>query len=472
VPCQTPENVTATAGRTSGRWVGDWLRQHLTTLRSWMIVPVAGAQLALATAVASRPALALVAVGGGAALATALVLPVVVLVSAFPATYAYWRVGPGAVDMSGADAITYLGLVAAAPFVPWRNRTLQLVLAAAAAYGVVLAASVIPSPSERAVVEVAHRTLLIAGPICIGAALGPLRHITSAVRAFLIASVVVATATVLTSVANGFAPPYPFGMHKNAVGSLLATALLLLVIAPGRLRWRRNTLVVVGSVLGVGMLASQSRGASIALVITFSLWSWRESRAPARASGKRRGVAGQAARLAPLLLLVSVGLMAVTFLTYAESDLSEETAQFNSLNSRLETYDYAIEEVWKPNIVFGGGLRWFTDPASLAGVPHNLLIAEASETGILGLLALGGLLVVLGRGLGRLRSDIGDAALFILVQRLLDALLGILWVAGTGTAVFLMIGLALGDAAVFAQQRTGNDRRAATEGGRLSAAAR
>ena len=44
-----------------------------------------------------------------------------------------------------------------------------------------------------------------------------------------------------------------------------------------------------------------------------------------------------------------------------------------------------------------------------------------------------------------MRTPLGDAGFLVLAERILDSMLGILWVAGTGTLPFLVVGLAVGD---------------------------
>ena len=44
-------------------------------------------------------------------------------------------------------------------------------------------------------------------------------------------------------------------------------------------------------------------------------------------------------------------------------------------------YELAIKEVWRPSLLIGGGLRYFTDPSSPTIAPHNLVISELAEVG-------------------------------------------------------------------------------------------
>ncbi len=149
--------------------------------------------------------------------------------------------------------------------------------------------------------------------------------------------------------------------------------------------------------------------------------------------------------MAPLLLAASIILIGISVVTYRDRDLSASTQQFNSLNTRLDTYHYAIDDVWRPHLLDGSGLKWFFAPGSPVGAPHNLIISELSEAGLIGLAALALFLIVVLRTSRRSSSDLGEAAFLVMVARLLESMLGIFWTAGVGTLPFLVLGLMVGD---------------------------
>jgi len=404
-------------------------------VRRALVVPVAAAQVVLAAWAAMNPRLVFSLLLLGITGAVAMVLPVPVLLAVAPSTFGYWRVGPAALDMSVADAMVVIGTLAALPYVPWRNRALRLMLVALAFYTAVMAVSVVASPSTAAAFEVAHRAVMVAGSLFIGAALATLGRARAALRVFLAACVVVALAAIAVGVSSGLEPAYPFGMHKNAVGALLASGLLVLVATRSTLGLGGMLTIGGGVTILAGLLASQSRGAALGLAAASAVYLFRH--------GGQRWV-----RFAPVILVVSLAMLAFAILSFnAEQSSVQGTsaAQHSSYTTRISTYSYAIEHVWKPHVLFGSGPRWFMLPGAGAGVPHNLVIQELSETGIVG---LGGLTLLLGVMLARLwrmRTPLGDAGFLVLSERILDSMLGILWVAGTGTLPFLVVGLAVGD---------------------------
>jgi O-antigen ligase len=404
--------------------------------RRAVIVPIAAAQLGLAAIAASAPVLALGLVGAAVVAGLALLAPLVLLISAFPATFAYWRVGPASIGMSVADALTFAGAFAALPFVPWRSPTLRRVLAATAGYCGILFVTVLAHPSQRALVEVGHRASMVVGAMLIGAAVARLGRVRLALRAFIACAALVSVAAALDTLAHHLEPAYPFGIQKNAAGELIVMALVIMLTVPRRVALGRIQTAVVAATLVFGLAASEARGPALALIAVFALHLVRQ---------RRRGGSSRIMRMAPLLLVVSVLFLGISVVTYKDRDLNQQTQQFNSLNSRLDTYHYAIQNVWEPHLFDGSGLKWFFAPNSPVGAPHNMVISELSEAGLVGLLGLIILLYVILRCMSRSSSELGEAAFLIVIGRVLESMLGIFWTAGTGTLPFLIVGLVIGD---------------------------
>ena len=393
-------------------------------------------QFGLALFAASTPAAALGLIAGFVVVAAALLAPVALLAGAFPATFAYWRVGPASLDMSVADAVTIVGALAALPYVPWRSRTLRRILVATGGYCAVLLLTVLAHPAQRSLVEVFHRLSMVAGAMFIGAALGRLGKVTLALRCFVAAAGIVSFAAALDTLAHHLQPAYPFGIQKNAAGELIVMALVILLVVPQRVALGRRGTLVAATLLVAGLAASEARGPALALIAVFAIHLLRR---------RRTDPNNRIVRLAPLLLVASVLLIGISVLTYRDRDLNAQTEQFNSLNSRLDAYHYAIQNAWEPHLLDGNGLKWFFAPGSPVGAPHDLVIGELSEVGLVGFAAFLALMWVLLQAARRSRSDLGEAALLVLVARLLESMLGIFWTAGTGTLPFLVLGLMVGD---------------------------
>jgi hypothetical protein len=401
-----------------------------------VVAPIAAVELAVATFAASAPAVAVGVIGGIVVVAAALLAPVLLMAGAFPATFAYWRVGPASIGMSVADALTIVGALAALPYVPWRSRTLRRVLVAASGYAAVLMVTVVAHPAQRSLVEVFHRFSMVVGGVFIGAALARLGKVALALRAFLVTAAVVSVAAAFDTVAHHLQPAYPFGIQKNAAGELIVMGLVILLVVPNRVGLRQRPTIALAALLVVGLAASEARGPALAMVAVFALHLLRR---------RRHGASSRIVRLAPLLLAASVLLLGISVVTYRERDLSARTQQFNSLNSRLDDYHYAIVNAWEPHLLDGNGLKWFFAPGSPVGAPHDLVVGELSEVGLVGLAALIAMLWVLLNAARRSKSDLGEAAFLVMIARILESLLGIFWTAGTGTLPFLVLGLMVGD---------------------------
>jgi hypothetical protein len=373
-----------------------------------------------------------IALGAGVlllALGFILAAPLLLFAAVFAACFAYWRVGPSSLNMSIGDAVTILALGAALPHIPWQNRMLRRVLAGLAFYLGLLAITVLANPTDRAQTEWLHRSVLFGGAILIGAAIAHRGQVKNSLRAVVAAASVVAAAAIVDTVTKGFEPAYPLGMHKNGAGPLLAMVAMLLIAAPWRVEFRPSLLRHLRILIIAGVFATQSRGAGLALVVGIAVYAMRHK---------------QARRRAPIFFLsVALILIAVSIATL--QDQQENNPKFNGVDLRSVTIDSAINDVWAPHPLVGGGLKYFASAFNQAGGAEQIFVAELAEAGIIGLI---GLLVLLGNTLWVLlprRDPLGEAAFLVFVVEVLYALTAIFWVAGTLTLPMLMVGLAVGE---------------------------
>ena len=406
-----------------------------------LAMAVLAAQVSIAFLLSQSPTKAWAVALGFVGLVCVLTLPRSILTLALPATYLYYRVGPASTEISLADVMLGVALVAALPFVPWRSPVLRSMLRIVALYLLVLAIAIIAVPSKRAVIEWGHRAFLAGGGVVVGAAITQTTLLAvRALRAFLAASAVVAAGAIFDALAHWGsgtfpAPAYPFGIHKNAAGFLLACALLVLIVAPGFVALPRILKAPAIALLFTGMAACQSRGAVIALVSVLVVWVLYERRIT----------------ISPLVLVGAALLIAMTYFTINAtfaSDTNDGAARFNSVNSRVATYDAALR-LWRHDPLVGVGLKFWRDPALAAqtafGEPHDLVVSALAESGLIGLsglvvLVVGGLVVV-----RRSRAQLAALAGAILLANVVDSLVGIYWVAGTLTFAWIVAGLACGE---------------------------
>jgi hypothetical protein len=411
------------------------VRDQLTRNGLGALLALAGVALlalVLAYEVPDRPQLAL---GAAALLLVAgfvLSAPALLLAAVYATVFLPWRVGPGSLQMSVCDAVTLLAMLAALPYVPWRKRALHQVLAGLAIYLGILVVVVASHPTRRAEFEFAHRAVLFGGTVLIGAAVAHRHQVASSLKALVSSSVIISFGAIYSTLTTGLQPGYPFGINKNLAGSLLAITIVLLVAAPGRTGIRWSWIRHIRILCIVGLLATQSRGAILAVVAVTAIYALRHR------SARRR---------APLFFLtVALVLIGVSFVTLRNEYI--DNPQFNAIDTRTVAFDDAINNVWLVHPITGAGLRYFqaNDSADYitAGV-HNIVLAELSEGGVIALLGLIVLLWNTVRVVMRRRDTIGEAAFLILVCQILFGMTDIFWVAGSLSLAMLIVGIAIGE---------------------------
>jgi hypothetical protein len=315
------------------------------------------------------------------------------------------------------------------PHVPWHNRTLRRVLAGLGFYLTLLLIVVLAHPTDRAKIEWVHRLVLYGGAVMIGAAIAHRHQIRNSLRALVYVATLVGLVAVLDTLTHGLQPAYPFGLHKNGAGPMLAMVAMLLIAAPWRVEIRPSVLRHMRIIIIAGVFATQSRGAGLALVAVICIYALRHKRARQRA---------------PIFfLLVATVLIAVSVVTL--KDQQENNPKFNGVELRQNTIDAALNDAWAHNRITGAGLKYFAATFNTAGGAEQIFVAELSEAGLIGLL---GLLVMTTNTwlvLQPRRDPLGEAAFLVFTLDLLYALTGIFWVAGTLTLPMLIVGLAVGE---------------------------
>jgi hypothetical protein len=331
-------------------------------------------------------------------------------------------------------------LVAGAGAVAWAGgvgRTLnpaaRVVLGSFAFFLATLAVTLAYNHSLRSDFEWFHRIALVAGAIFVGAWLVQAGLHRTALRALLVVTVLVSGAAVVESVSSGFAPAYPLWYHKNFVGSITATVLLVLLAAPGEFRLPDRWLRIAGASTAAGLLASQSRGAMIAFAAGVLIWSFRRPVQPGRVY-RRRAV----------LLLFAIALVLVAALSVRQQLYAQtHGTPINSLTQRSEVAK-ATRQLWMEHPYTGVGLRYFRTPAYAGYQAPNDVVNEAlAEAGVLGLIGLAVFAIGSLVGLGRLQGDLATAALCVVAARFVHGLFDIYWTGGTTALPWIVAGMAL-----------------------------
>lgn len=418
---------------------GQQLRERLTLMwaHSWRwVLAAGGAMIAtwfLLRSGSASPTIAVViaVLVVGAALTAS--KPMAIALMATPALFIVERVGFGGTDLTISDAALAAAfgtavLLAQRPF----SRELRWLLWLNFVYQFATLITVIVNPYPENLAEWLHAWLLISGALVVGWGLGRAGYARLAFRLMVAAASVIAVSAIVTAIVHftdgNFSPvfpPWPFPMHKNFAGDVMAVVALIVYVNPAWAAFKKNSARLLLLLLVTGILVTQSRQALVGLLVAVILVV------------SRRRLFGHS-RLTLLLLIPAAWLI---YLTVHEQIESQN--QFNSYFQRLdwirEVYAY-----WKHAPLFGHGLRfWYVDPT----VPYQPPQAElevAASAGVVGLAAFAimwiGIIVVLWR----MDPVYGTLATAAVVSRLVQGQFDLFWVAAQVSIPFVIAGICLG----------------------------
>jgi O-antigen ligase len=237
--------------------------------------------------------------------------------------------------------------------------------------------------------------------------------------------------------------------HPNALGGFLVI-LVPFAIAGALLSRRGRIAFVLAAALGVyGIYASFSRGAMIGLALVPFVFL----------RGRRLVVAAPA--LAALGAILTPGLIRERFATLTESG--------SEVATRIDFWNTALH-VWQSHPLLGVGLGRFSTAYAEARVPgrgflpgtisqppphaHNIVLQALATEGLIGLLALLGVLgaalvlaVRLRRRPSRTEAVLGSAGLASLLAFLTHNMFDVTLLEGTGIYFWALLGILAGVAA-------------------------
>jgi hypothetical protein len=410
--------------RTADWWANTW---------RWVLV-AAGAVLAVYLVleigrgnVLTASALALLVIG---AVLTSSV-PLAIALMAMPALFIVQRVGFGGGDLSASDVAlaAAFGTALLLGHRPY-SAPLRALLWFNLLYQFATLFAVIVNPYAENTIEWFHAWLLISGALIAGWALGRAGYAKYALTAMVVAACVIALGTVVSGIfayaAGNFGPVYPsfpWSMHKNAAGTLMSFAVLILYTNPSwaqlPIRWTRLAL----GLLLVAVLMTQSRQAWIGLVIAVIVVVARR---------------GGHSRFALLLAIPAVWLVVSMVIEQIDSQ-NEHNSFFQRLDWLREVYAF-----WKHAPIFGHGLRfWYVDPV-LPYQPPQAELEVVASAGLVGLVSFIimwiGMLVVLFR----VNPAYGTLALAVVLNRIVQAQFDLFWVTAQVSIPFVIAGICLG----------------------------
>jgi len=373
------------------------------------------------------------------------------------------RVGSGGLDLSVSDAVLFLATLAALVFAhrPY-SPPLRNLLWLAAVYQFATLFTVIVNPYAANVIEWFHAWMLVAGASVVGWAIGRGGHAKLGLSLFLVTALVLALLTiahgVLQFAQGNFSPVYltwPYGMHKNFVGTVLGFSAITAYVRPAWMGWSRRAALAAFWVMSVGLLFTQSRQAILALGVVLVVVVLRGG-----GESIERG-RSKAILLAVLPAMVLVGTLV--------KDQVLEGSQFNSVFQRIAWFQETLA-FWEDSPWVGHGLRYWSAGQGPGYQPPNAELEVLASAGVVGL--VGFLILVVGAiiVLWRLDPVYGTLGVAVLLSRVVQSQLDLFWVAVQTSVPFVVAGICLGVEALAREERRLASLASATRPAPLGAA--
>ena len=391
--------------------------------------------LGIGSVVPDRPMLAAAAVVMVLALGVTVADPAAIPLLTMPLLLVVLRVGGGGLDLSVSDAVLAVSTVVALVFAPRPfSPALRNLLWLSAIYQFATLFTVVANPDVTGVVEWVHAWMLVAGALVVGWTVGRSGHAKAGLTLIMLTSLALALITLVQAAqqyATGdFGPVYvswPYGMHKNFVGTVLGFAAVIAYFRPIGLRWLGRWGLRIFWTLSVALGVTQSRQAIVGLCLALLVIVLRGD--PLRKRSKA------------ILLVILPALVLVTTLV---QDQLESGNQFNSAAVRLTWFQDTIE-AWRHAPWVGFGLRfWYREDAPLTFQPPNAemeMLASAGIVGLVGFLVLmAGVLVILWR----LDPTYGTLAVAVVLSRFVQGQFDLFWVSVQVSLPFVIAGICLG----------------------------
>lgn len=382
-----------------------------------------------------QPVLAGVVALGVLALGLSLAEPAVIPLAAMPTLAVLARVGGQGLNLSVSDVALFVAFwpavfLAKRPFSP----PLRALLWLSATYQAATLFTVVANPYRANVVEWFHAWLLVAGALVVGWAVGRAGYAKAGLSALLVATSVIAVITIVQGFrqyAQGDLGPvylsWPYGMHKNFVGTVLAFSAVIAYARPLWLGWSKPWALTVFWLSAAGVVFSQSRQGLISVGVALLVISLRSD--PVRRRSK---------------VIVLAVVPAVLFVGSLVRDEVQAGNVHSSIFQRLTWFEDTLTVV-NGSPLFGAGLRYWTAGRTDFGFqPPNAELEVLASAGVIGLIgflvAFIGALVVLWR----VDPRYGTLAFAIVLTRLVQGQFDLFWVAVQVSIPFVVVGICLG----------------------------
>lgn len=372
---------------------------------------------------------------GGFVVAAALTgsKPLAIALFAMPALLFAERIGFGGGDLSVSDAALAAAfgtalLLGQRPY----NVPLRRLLLINLVYQFATLFTVIVNPYLLNTVEWFHAWLLVSGALIVGWALGAAGYGRLALGLIVFTAVVFAVVT-LVEAAFQFAggdfgpatPNWPFAMHKNFIGTVLAFAAIIVYVNPDWVGWGKGWAWLAFFVMTAGIVVAQSRQALIGLFAAIIIAVLRRS-----TTGRSRWV---------LLLFIPAAWLVVSMVV----DQIESQNRHNSVFQRVE-WLREVYHFWRESPIFGHGLRYWYNSGELGYQPPQAELEVLASTGAVGLVGFLVMWIGVFIVLWRVDPRFGTLAVAVLMSRFVQAQFDLFWVAVQVSVPFVVAGICLG----------------------------
>lgn len=351
---------------------------------------------------------------------------------AIPGVLVLGRVGGGN-GLSISDAVLLVATLCALLQLQSKESVpLRWLLWMVVAYQACLIPTLLLNPYSANVIEWVHESVLVGGSLAVGCVVGRAGRARRAVGLYVAGCAFLGLAAAAVAPFEHFQPVYLnvflFSYQKNALGDLLAFAVIIAYARPAWLGWTSRSaanLAVLACLTGI--LATQSKQAMISVAVGVAVILLR---------GRLLGHRSRVVLLAVLPLIVLAYVVAANELASSN--------QFNAVHQRLKWYGDSID-VWRMSRVFGVGLRWwYTSRFPVSFQPPNAELEMLTSAGIVGLAIFVAVSCCALALLWRIDPVFGTLAVAILAARLVQGQLDLYWVASQTSLPWLVVGVALG----------------------------
>lgn len=358
--------------------------------------------------------------------------PLAIALVAVPGLFVVQRVGLGGTGLSVSDfalaaAFGTALLLGERPYSAPLRQLLWLNLL----YQFTTVFTVIVNPFAANTIEWFHAWLLVSGALVVGWALGAAGHARLALKLMILTGSALAVLTIIHGIlqyARGdFAAVYltwPFEMHKNFVGTVLAFIAVIVYINPDWFDWPKRSAAAVFWLMVVAILLTQSRQALIGLMVAVLI------------AVIRRKVTGRSRFM--LLLIVPAVILIVSMV----ADQIASQNQYNSVFQRLNWFR-EVYHLWRESPVFGHGLRYWYNDTSLFQPPQAEMEVLITA-GIVGLVGFAVMWIGMVFVLWRVDPRYGTLAIAVLLSRLTQGQFDLFWTAVQVSIPFVIAGICLG----------------------------